>query len=308
MFSDREIQKVREGEMKTLCDLDANGLSPAVGEGAEEFSKRLENLRKRLQEFDRQLSSQNEVSFDGLLAKRQDRIPRNLFDEPRKQTRQLYDFDCDWVPGFFCNPRFSWLFGGCTYSYPPDFFTVFIIGERLRRRKKYLCYDRDEIFAHELCHVARAGLNSMEFEELFAYQTARSPFRRFLGGIMHSQQDTLIFLLACLFLVVAQVILPRFAAVLPSWLGWLGFGVVMLFFLLRHMRSYGIYQRALRNLEMCCSGHTENARGLLFHATDKEIHQLASTDSPRTLLEQYSASELRWKIACRRFLDDDSGK
>lgn len=300
MLSDRIIQNVREGDMKTLCELDAKGLSPAVGEGAEAFAQRLEILRKSLQEFEQKLSSQGKATLDDLCVQSKDRIPQSLYETPRKQTRQLYGFNCDWVPGFFCNPRFSWLFGGCTYSYPPDFFTVFIIGERLRKQKKYLCYDRDEIFAHELCHVGRAGLNSMEFEELFAYQTARRPFRRFLGGIMHSQMDTLVFLLACLFLVAAQVLLPLYNAVLPSWLGWAVFGAVMLFFLLRHTYSYHVFRKALQKLQAFCGNDAAKARMLLFHATDDEIHQLARTETPESLLKEYSASELRWKIACER--------
>lgn len=294
-----DLQRVREGDLKYLRKLDARGLSPAVGEDAEAFASRLEKLQTSLAEFETKLSQKGQVDWEGVLCAEKNRIPRSGFEASLTLTDELYGFQCDWVPGFFCNPRFSWLFGGCTYSFPPEFFALFIISAKLRKAKKFLCYDREEILAHELCHVARSGLGAVEFEELIAYQTAKSGFRRVWGGIMHSQWDSLIFLLACLFLVAAQIFLPLLSLPFASWLGWAVFGAVVLFYILRQANSYRIYKKALANVAAVYQGDERIARKVVFHATDKEIRQLARTKDARRLLDDWQ-SELRWKIALDR--------
>lgn len=288
--------------MDTLRKLDSRGLSPAVGEDAKAFATRLEALRNSLASLEHKLTADGQTALDTLKLHAKDRISPALYSTPQEQTNRLYGFKCDWVPGFFTNPAFSWLFGGCTYSYPPDFFTVFIIGNKLRKKDHFLCYDRNEILAHELCHVARAGLDSTEFEEHFAYQTAKSSFRKAFGGIMHSQMDSMLFLLACLMLIAAQVLLPLYAPDTPfRWCGWALFAAVMLFFVLRHLNSIRIFKKALKKLdESFHSSNGLNARILLFHATDDEIREIAKTDDPRKLLEAYAQKELRWQIALSR--------
>ena len=291
------LTRVKRGDMKTLCQLDARGLTPAPGEDAEGFAMRLEALQQRFQEFQRDIGSSSGISLEGLKVDAASEIPRENRREPNRQTERLYGFECDWVPGFFCNPRASWLFGGCTYTFPPTLFTVFIIGERLRAKKRHLFYDRDEILAHEVCHVARASLNSTEFEEHFAYQTARSAFRRSWGGIMHTQMDSFAFMLACLALVVCQLLNATWHA-LPAWTGWTVFAATALFFVLRHARTRHVFKKALENLKKACKGDERRARILAFHATDRELHQLAKAKDINALLQKFT--DLRWKIALQR--------
>lgn len=302
MISTADIERARARDMDTLRKMDSRGLSPAVCEDAEAFATRLDALRNSLASMEHKLSTDGQTDVDTLTLHAKDRIPSTLYANPHEHTSDLYGFKCDWVPGFFTNPAFSWLFGGCTFSFPPDFFTIFIIGNKLRKKSRFLCYDRDEILAHELCHVARAGLNSMEFEEHFAYQTAKSPFRRAFGGIMHTQKDSMLFLFACLVLVAAQILLPIYAPEMPiRWLGWTFFAAVMLFFIIRHLNSTRIFNKAQRKLAETFSGRNGlDARMLLFHATDTEIREIAKTDSTRELIDDYAKRELRWQIALSR--------
>ncbi|MCQ2396274.1 MAG: hypothetical protein MJ106_01070 [Lentisphaeria bacterium] len=302
MISTTDIERARSGDMDTLRKLDSRGLSPAVGEDADAFATRLEALRTSLSNMEHRLSTDGQTAIDTLELHAKDRISPALYSTPHEQTTELYGFKCDWVPGFFTDPTFSWLFGGCTYSYPPDFFTVFIIGNKLRKKTKFLCYDRNEILAHELCHVARAGLNSIEYEEHFAYQTARTAFRRAFGGIMHSQMDSMLFLFACIVLVAAQILLPIFAPDTPfRWIGWIFFAAVMLFFVLRHLNSTRIFNKARRKLnETFRGGNGLDARMILFHATDAETREIANANSTRKLLDDYAQKDLRWKIALSR--------
>ncbi len=42
---------------------------------------------------------------------------------------------------------------------------------------------RQELLAHELCHIARIALDSTLYEETFAYQVSPSPLRRLWDAI-----------------------------------------------------------------------------------------------------------------------------
>ncbi|MGN0866051.1 MAG: hypothetical protein ACI4SG_00015 [Oligosphaeraceae bacterium] len=297
-----ELQRIRREELPALAQWDKRGLFPAVDENGEAFARRLETLREKLGEWEEILRSKGECALDGLVLKQSQAIPARILEEAGRRTRSLYGFQCDWVPGFFQTPGMGWLFGGCTYSWPPDLFTVFIINERLREKKRTFLFSREELMAHELCHVARAGLNAQTFEEHFAYQTSKSPFRRAWGGIMHSQGDSFLFLGACLLLLLGQFLLPCCAPRLPLFLNWLPLLLATFFLAGRHCRTRTLFSKALTTLAQCCHGDLQKARILLFHATDQEIRTLAAIphDAAPDLLAQWARAQLRWKIACFR--------
>ncbi len=306
-LDEKTLQRIRQEDLDTLADLDRRGLTPAPGEDGSAFADRLQRLSERLSRWEEDLRATGRASLEGMTLRRGDAIPPELFSAPGKRTKGLYGFQCDWVPGYFCSPSHSWLFGGCTFSEPPDLFTIFIISQRLRTKKRHLFYDRDELLSHELCHVARTGLQSTEFEEHFAYQTSTGPFRRNWGGIMHSQWDSFLFLALCVLLPVAQLLLPRFAPALPLWLAWIPLLAALAFFILRHLRSRRHFQKALRVLQKsACHDDGQKARILLFHATDQEIHALAKLSGKNdegTLFQKTLADcqkDLRWKTALHR--------
>ncbi len=294
-----ERQRLRQEDLPTLTQWDKCGLFPAVDEDGAAFAQRLETLREKREECETGLREVGECTLDGLTLKQTQAIPRNVLEEAGHRTRALYGFQCDWVPGFFQTPAMGWLFGGCTYSWPPDLFTVFIVNERLRERRRTFLFSREELMAHELCHVARAGLNSQCFEEHFAYQTSHSAFRRAWGGIMHSQGDSYLFLGSCLLLLLGQFALPYCAPNLPLFLNWLPLLLTALFLILRHCHTRATFAKALRTLTQVCEGDAQKARILLFHATDQEIRSLAKApaSTAHELLAQWANAQLRWKIA-----------
>ncbi len=306
-LDEKVLQRIRQEDLDTLVDLDRRGLTPAPNEDAAAFAARLQRLAERLSQWEDALRTAGKASLEGMTVRREDAIAAEVLAGSGKRTRGLYGFQCDWVPGYFCSPAHSWLFGGCTFSAPPDLFTVFIISQKLRAKKRHLFYDRDEILSHELCHVARTGLQATEFEEHFAYQTSTGAFRRNWGGIMHSQWDSFLFLALCLLLPIGQLALPQFAPSLPLWLNWIPLLAALAFFVLRHLRSRRHFQRALLTLQKYAgNGDEQKARILLFHATDQEIHSLAKI-SPRhdedtgfhKVLDALP-QDLRWKIARHR--------
>jgi hypothetical protein len=306
-LDEKVLQRIRQEDLDTLVDLDRRGLTPAPNEDGDAFAARLQRLAERLSQWEDDLRTAGRTSLEGITLKREDAIPAELLAASGKRTKGLYGFQCDWVPGYFCSPSHSWLFGGCTFSAPPDLFTVFIISQKLRTKKRHLFYDRDEILSHELCHVARTGLQATEFEEHFAYQTSTGAFRRNWGGIMHSQWDSFLFLALCLLLPIGQLVLPQFAPSLPLWLNWIPLLAALAFFVLRHLRSRRHFQKALQTLQKyACHGDEQKARILLFHATDQEIHALAKLygkANGETLFHQTLDAfrkDLRWKVALHR--------
>ena len=91
------------------------------------------------------------------------------------------------------------------YSYE-DFFAIFIIRKAFKQKEKWVIYSRTELMAHELCHVAHIGFRIRNYEEIFAYQTSESLFRRMIGGMLRTTTDTYLLLASMLVMLVSQVI------------------------------------------------------------------------------------------------------
>ncbi len=89
------------------------------------------------------------------------------------------------------------------------------------KKRVWLLYSRDEIIAHEQVHAKRLHLEEPVFEEILAYRTSKSRFRRYWGPIFRTPKESLLFALTLLF--------PPFIpwALLPI-LGLVAFGMMRL--------------------------------------------------------------------------------
>lgn len=299
------IAMAAAGDMEALSRLDARGLTPAPEEDAAGFAARLTELNRNLAQMESALQQKGEFTVEDVTVDRDAQIPETVFEEPCNRTDALYGFRCDWVPGFFLNPRFSGLFGGCAYYFFPEFFALFIIRHSFKTRKRWLFYQRDELLAHELCHVARVGVQSQKYEELIAYQTATSAFRRIAGGVFRSQSDVFLFLGAALFQFAYQLARSWAMPGLPAWIGWAVMGAVFAFLALRLAAMLRTVRHARRVLLRHFHGDLRAANAALFHATDDEIEQLAHAANADALLAGYAQTSLRWQILRHRFPESD---
>jgi len=209
-FTVQELSKARKGDVKMLAEFDKRGLICGAHETLEEYCNRLQLFIKNLDEMESEVKKNGYLSLEDMKFANEERIPENSFKPSQKINRELYDFSIDWVPGFFLTPRFGMLFGGCAYSFDPDFFSLFIIRSSFKEKKKWLFYERDEIMSHELCHIARFAMNSHKYEEQFAYQTSGSKFRRNYGCMMRSAWETYILMILLLGMLTTQVSLVLF--------------------------------------------------------------------------------------------------
>ena len=298
-FSEENLLQAASGNTDTLAAYDANGFLLGADESAEDFAKHIRLSQTNRQKLEDALRKDGKYDAEGIIVTPNDRIPNTLFTKIAEHTKRLYRFQINWVPGFFIDPSFSLLFGGCAFCSYPDFFTMFIIRRTFKTQEKWLIYNRDELLAHELCHVARIALLSEEFEETFAYQTSASSFRKLIGGIFRKQTDSFLFLGVTFILLFAQILRTQWLQTMPIWPFWSLVGLVFAWLLIRHAfhcRRLGIAQRHIAELF-----GKENALPVLFRCTDEELHRFAAT-SPQIVKTWISEqTSPRWQVIRKRF-------
>ncbi len=285
-----------------LLRLDDNGIFPAPEESLEAFRARLEELSREKEALDHALRDEAPVPvLSDLYVKRSEQIEPDTLAEAAGVTERLYQFHIDWVPGFFLSGEVGWLWGGCAVSEPGRQLPAIFLRRSFQRRRRWFIYRRQELVAHELCHVARTPLNNLRLEEFFAYQTSNSPLRRYLGNCFIGRWDALYFLLPSLLVLAAQICQLYFALPLPVWPFWLlvaaGFG----WLLGRNHLARRCCRQAQRRLRQA---QTARPLAVLFRCTDAEIGAIAKLpdgDGVRDYVRRKTQEQLRWQIIAAKF-------
>ena len=287
------------GNPDALIQLDEMGFIISGEESAADFTARIRDFLKNLSGMEDALKTKGVFEKEGLSFSEKQRIPVKIFREASERCRSLYDFSIDWVPGFFMNPDFGLLFGGCAFCYYPDFFALFIIRDSFRKKEKWLIYNRRELLAHELCHIARVALDSRTYEETFAYQTAASGFRKLLGGIFLRQSDSFLFLGSVFFFLLGRMVQTF---LFPSFPGMLFMLLPVLVILWLGLR-YGMLMNTLRNARKKLEPlFGKKVLSVLFRCSDSEIHKIASLKNEEIRDYVNDQNTLNWQVIRRRFI------
>ena len=279
----------------TLIALDRRGFLPSAEESVGAYLARIRRLERKIESLEEELSKDGHYEIDGIEVLSIDSIEPTFFTNANAKCMELFGFAADWVPAFFINPSFSLLFGGCSFSFLPDFFAMFIIRRCFKERQRWLFYGRDELMAHEMCHVARAPLMSNSYEETFAYSTSQSSFRKYIGGIFLSQWDSFLLLGSTFVLLLAQIC-NIFLMQLPMWIFWLLPPIVLAWLILRYWKLRRRMSRAYSALE---TKYGKNATKVLFRCSDDEIDALASGTIPDALTAPNTARAIilkQWQV------------
>ena len=233
-----------------------------------------------------------------------DQTSRDLLKEALPLTQELYGICPQWTPLFFSNHQLAPWHGGCAWIFQLDEQTptaAFLqLRARFRSSQTYLgIYHRKELMAHELAHVGRMLYQEPQFEEIFAYQSSPSQWRRWLGPIVQSSKESLFFIL-----LLGVVILTDFAllsvhnesAIMIAW--WIKL-IPLIFIALalgRLVRRYYLFKNCLRNLEILYQPKT--AKHLLYRLRDSEIKQFAqlSPSKIRDFMETAEQNSFRWRF------------
>jgi len=300
------ICELRKDDDKALVELDAHGLLLAPGENLTDFKERLKKLFTHLVAFEKELAEKNEIRlFDAITVYKNLRIDTEIMQEATKLNKKFYDFEIDWVPGFFLSQSLGLLWGGCAISFPEDSLSIFLIRANFAKKRKWLFYKRDELLAHELCHIARMPLHDRDFEEHFAYRLSPSRLRRYLGNCFQSTWDAICFLIPFFLLVASQTIKTFFFDWLPTYPFWVLITIYPAFLLIRNKMSRDKYFKAKRNMEKV---HVENPLPILFRCTKNEIYTIAAFQHDLLGLQEWvsrkTRTELRWKIMAERFMTE----
>lgn len=281
---------------QTLIECNQLGLIPGPNENEPEFIKRAESCLGIRQRIAAELGGKIPLKADEL-------GPREVLERPLDETERLWGIKPDWIPVFFSNYHLLPWHGGCAWIFqlgaqePP--MALFQLRRAFAFKRAYLgLYDRDELIAHEVCHVGRMCFQEPCFEEILAYQSSKSWFRRWFGPLFQSSIETVIFLVALL------LVLGVDAYVLLSWgleayaqvaslkilpLGMVAFGFGRL--IKRHWQ----FARCKRCLEVFF-GDSQKADHVMYRLTDKEIAAFGKRD----VVEKYTAAggdgSLRWRM------------
>ena len=278
----------------SLLDLNAKGLIPGPGEKSEDFYKRAAyclNLHTHLSE-----EIKTALNGDG-------KTNSEILNPVNDQLKKLYDCAPRWIPLFFTNHKLPFWQGGCAWIFQMTEHSPIASLIQLRKefatKSKYLgIYQRDELLRHELCHVGRMAFDEPKYEEIIAYRSADSRFRRFFGPLMQSSIESALFLLLLFMIVVFDVFLIALnrpdAYTFSLWLKALpllliGGAIARLW--VRQSR----FNSCLKHIEECI-GHPRAAY-VTFRLTDKEIEAFAKM-SPESIREYASVKkdeELRWQ-------------
>ncbi|HCE42998.1 MAG TPA: hypothetical protein DET40_05585 [Lentisphaeria bacterium] len=299
------IESISENDIKGLAEADSKGFLMAPGEDAESYRKRLLVMDESYSEVEKELCSSDSYNIFGeFTIDTSKRISPEILGEAAELTQRYYGFNIDWVPGFFLSKSLGVLWGGCAISFPDqNQLSIFIIRANFAKKKRWLFYRRDELLAHELCHVARVPVRDRTFEELFAYRLSPSPLRRYMGNCFRHDYDAILFILP-VFLLLGMQILRLFFGLdqkIPIWPFWILAGIYPLFLMLRNHFNRYIFFSAKTNLEK--AGMPEPLP-ILFRSNGDELKKISSlkdSNELRKWLDEKAGDELRWKVIKFRF-------
>ena len=298
------IDSLSADNLPLLAEADSNGFLMAPGEDISDYKQRLLDMGNAYGEIEKDIQGTKDYNIFGeFVLNTEKRINTEILDEAAALTRKYYDFSINWVPGFFLSKSLGILWGGCAIGFPENQVSVFIIRANFAEKKRWLFYRRDELLAHELCHVARMPVRDRTFEELFAYRLSPSRLRRYMGNCFRHDYDAVLFIVPIFLLLAAQVsrLFFNLERKFPIWPFWIIAAVYPIFLLLRNHFNRRIFFKAKKNLE---KAGISRPLPILFRAAINELREISELKNPDELkkcLEDKAESELRWKVMKFRF-------
>ncbi len=278
-----------------LRDSNSHGFIPGPDESEEKFSQRIEYCRNLHNILSDHMGE--EIPFSP-----KESTSLSFFQKASKKTQNLYGFMPDWVPIFFSNRQLSPWHGACAWIFQlkEDTPTSALLQLRksLHHSKRLLgIYDRDELISHELVHVGRMMFEEPKFEELLAYRTSPSRFRRFFGPLIQSPYESFFFISVLIGIVALDFyLLLRYSLETYMQAQWLkGIPLLMAgYATFRLWRKQRVFNKCLKNLSKLLG--EEKAYDVIYRLTDTEIKQFSTMKPTEISTYAQKESSLRWKV------------
>lgn len=272
------------------------GLIPGPMENEVDFLKRVDHCLHLKENMATQLGQQFAVEIENP-------VSEELIHNATPVMRELFDIAPHWIPIIFTDHHLAPWHGGCAWIFQFTDDSPVAAFFQLRRvfasSTNYLwIYDRDELITHESAHVGRMVFEEPKFEELLAYRTAKSRFRRWFGPIIQSAWEGFVFIFSLILLLVVDFyFLTR--ADLNSGILWFKVIPLMLlsFGLIRLWRKQTHFNKCLTNLEnILHDKHKANA--VIYRLQDQEIIDFSKMSSEDILsyVAENKTLSLRWRV------------
>lgn len=287
-----------------LLALNKRGIIPGPLEVETDFIKRAHFCLNLIQELVQ--SGESAIPLDQLNSD----ISKQALIPALAATEELFDIAPDWIPLIFSNENLPPWHGGCAWIFQMNDETPTAALLQLRKQfyhsDRYLrIYDRTEIIAHELTHVGRMLFEEPRFEELIAYRTSKSRFRRWLGPIVESAKESLCFVIMLGMIIMADIALIATGQhVAYEWAVWLkavplsfiGYGIWRLW------SKHGQFNRCLQQLTAVYHNQY-TAQAIVYRLTDQEIVLFArsSGDTIRQYICDHTTSSIRWQLITKAY-------
>lgn len=227
-------------------------------------------------------------------------------------TKQLYGLTPEWIPLLFSDYKLAPWHGGCAWIFQINSDTptgsFFQLRQAFRASSEYLkIYNRNELIAHELVHAARMVFQELQFEEIMAYRSSNSSFRRWMGPIIQSSYESILFLFSILLVFLLETYgiysldstsmqMGLIASLLPIGLFSLA--------LLRLWKRQSQFSRCLHNLEKVIKKE-HKPLAMAVRLTDLEIRAFSTLnpEAIQTYFEENCGNSLRLKMIHNIYID-----
>ena len=156
-------------------------------------------------------------------------------------------------------------------------------------KKKYWGYSYEEILAHEFVHAVRGTFEEPVFEEILAYRTSSSPFRRYWGPLLRTTNESLGAILALLTCTVASFFEPL------SWIAWCAVVGLLGLAVFRLVKTQRTFKRALHKITRLVS--SKRAMAVMLRLTDKEIIRFSKIEPEQIAAYtiKRAKTQIRWQ-------------
>lgn len=232
-----------------------------------------------------------------------DKEAKILLEEVLPFTQKLYGIQPRWTPIFFSNYQLTPWHGGCAWIFQLNEYTPTAAFLQLRKTFRHSLtflgiYNRRELIAHELAHVGRMMYQEPQFEEMLAYQSSSSCWRRWLGPIVQSSKESFFFIFILGTIILADFALLSLGTQMLAIAWWLKL-IPLIFIALaagRLLTRHYTFKKCLQHLESLY--FPQEARHLRYRLLDNEIKQF-SKFSPleiRHFIERSAVHSFRWRF------------
>lgn len=273
-------------QVNKLIMLREEGLVPGPKESEDSFQKRVKFCRTLHKEF--------------------------IKENPSKEhlISPLYKIENTWVPVIYSNHSLPKWQGGIAWIFQLEEggpLGAFIqLAKKLKKKGRSLfgIYSKEEIIAHELLHISRMAFNEPKFEEILAYRTSPSKFRRWVGPLFQSSKESFLLLFLFSMILLGDIFLLAtgydqiyqqffwFKLIPIGLLGWMG---------VRLCKKQRTFQKTMHRLKPLTGN---NLYPFLATLTDDEIERFSKARSDEIIAYTKSLAEhsLRGRLQLTFFL------